>query len=86
MVYDGRDYLAEIVAIFGFISLTLIIFFCFFYSTLGIFLVLGLFGYVMFFIFRDRKMKRDELNNLLHTKKTWIKRNSRHIQLGKERP
>jgi len=86
MVYDGKDYLLEIVAIFGFLSLILIVLFCVFYGVAGVFLVLALFGYVMFFIYRDRKMKKEELNHLLEYDNYWIKRNILHVQLSNEIP
>jgi Ca2+/Na+ antiporter len=35
------------------------------YYTIGVLLVLGLFFYFIFFMYKSKKMKKEELNNIL---------------------
>jgi Flp pilus assembly protein TadB len=64
MVYDGRNYLASWRGIFMIVFVIMAIWFCFSYN-IGIFLVFGLLFYFMFFMSRDKKMKKAELNSIL---------------------
>lgn len=69
MVYDGRNYLANFVGIFVIIFVVMAVLFCSLYSA-GIVLVFGLIFYFMFFMYRDKKMKKEELNSILSPKKS----------------
>ena len=64
MTYDGRNYLASIIGIFVIVFVIMAILFSMFY-TIGIFIVLGFIFYFMFFIYTDKKMKKEELNEIL---------------------
>jgi Ca2+/Na+ antiporter len=71
MTYDGRNYFAEVVGIFVLIFVILAVLFCFYYK-IGIFLVLGLLFYFMFFMYKDKKMKKEDLNSMLSPKKSRV--------------
>jgi predicted membrane protein len=64
MTYDGRNYLASFIGIFTILFVVMAILFSMFYI-IGIFIVLGFIFYFMFFMYRDKKMKKVELNNIL---------------------
>jgi hypothetical protein len=64
MTYDGRNYLANFRGIFMILFVIMAILFSIFYS-IGIFIVLGLIVYFMFFMVKDKKMKKEELNGIL---------------------
>jgi hypothetical protein len=72
MTYDGRNYFTEIIGIFTILFIISAFLFCI-HNKLGILFVFGLFFYLMFFTYRDKKMKKEDLNNLLAPKK-YIKR------------
>jgi predicted membrane protein len=65
-----RNYFREVIVIFIIILVIQAVLFSFFHK-IGIFFVLGLFIYFLFFIYRDRKMKKEELEDLLHHEKSW---------------
>jgi predicted membrane protein len=64
MAYDGQNYLASFIGIFMILFVVMAILFSMFYI-LGIFIVLGFIFYFMFFMFKDKKMKKEELNSIL---------------------
>ena len=56
--------MASIIGIFVIVFVIMAILFSMFY-TIGIFIVLGFIFYFMFFIYTDKKMKKEELNEIL---------------------
>jgi hypothetical protein len=77
-----KDYVQELTGIFMIILVIQAILFSFFHK-LGIILVLGLFVYFMIFMSKDKKMKKEELDRLLHHEKSWI---DYKIKLSKQIP
>jgi len=68
MSYERGDYIANIVGVFIIIFVIQAVLFSFLYNV-GILFVFGLLFYIMFFIYRDRRMRREELNKILYYKK-----------------
>jgi predicted membrane protein len=66
-----KDYFRDILGIFVIVLVIQAILFSFF-NKIGIFFILGLLIYFMFFVYKDRKMEKEELNKLLFYEKSWI--------------
>jgi Ca2+/Na+ antiporter len=65
------NYFMNILGVFVIVLVVQAILFSYF-EKIGMFFVSGIFIYFMFFIYRDRKMKKEELNKRLYHKKSWI--------------
>jgi hypothetical protein len=65
-----RNYFREVVGIFAIILVIQSILFSYFHKP-GLILVFGLIIYFFFFIYKDREIRKDELNNILHHEKSW---------------
>jgi len=65
---DGeKDYIANIVGILIIVFVIQAVLFSFFYSA-GILIVFGLLFYIMFFIYRDRRMRKEEIKKILYNR------------------
>jgi len=71
MAFEEKDYFLEIIGILGIVLIIQAILFSFFHK-IGIFFTLGLLIYFMFFIYRDKKIKKEELDKILYYKKSWV--------------
>jgi hypothetical protein len=82
MTYDGRNYIANFIGIFMMLFVIMAILFAMFYI-IGIFIVLGFIVYFMFFMFKDKKIKKEELNSILSHRESRMIYNQR---LSEEMP
>jgi predicted membrane protein len=65
-----KDYFKDIISIFVIVLVIQSILFSFF-RKIGIFFIVGLIFYFLFFMNRDKKMKKEELDQLLTHEKSW---------------
>jgi len=66
-----KDYLGNIVGIFVMVLAIQAILFSFFYK-IGILIVFGLLFYFLIFMRRDKKIEKQELDEMLYYEKSWI--------------
>jgi len=67
MTNGEKDYVVNIVGVLIIVFIIQAVLFSFLYNA-GILLVFGLLSYIMFFIYRDRRMRREELNKILYNR------------------
>jgi hypothetical protein len=83
MANGEKSYLAIVLGIL-IVILAIQAVFSFLSYTIGVFLFLGLLFYFMLFIYRNKKMKKEELDRILYYERSWIGRN--RTTLSKEIP
>lgn len=71
-----KDYALNILSIFIIVLIIQSFLFSYFHN-IGIFFVLGLFIYFMFFIYKDRRIEKEELNKRIYYEKSWKEYNKK---------